>query len=144
MANSTSIQIMQDGQRNVIVKVEGVLDTADISGTTLQIDPATLSNMIEGVFAAKAKYLKICRILYNIEDTLSVNLFWDASTPVRIEELVGRGKMDYNWFGGITQNTISGGIPAGSNGKITVTTQGWAASAVLSFSVILELEKILL
>ena len=144
MANSTSIQIIQDGQRNVVIKVEGVLDTADISGTTLQIDPASLADMVNGVFGAKAKFLKICRILYNVEDTLSVNLLWDATSPVRIEELVGRGKMDYNWFGGISQDTVTGGRPSGTTGKINITTQGWASSAVLSFSIILEMEKILL
>ena len=222
MSNVATTQIIQDGQRNVVIKFEGIVDTADIaqtgqigaSGFTTTIgsnavtfvagalvpttgqyvtfsdgtttfptgtyitsvvdathitvsnvakatnaaaaititgtaggivvaDPSALSNMLDGPFASKAKYLRVMKLTYNIEDTLSVNFFWEATANLRIEELVGRGKMDYRRFAGISQNTLVGGIPSGSTGKIIATTQGWITSAVLSFSIILELEKIL-
>lgn len=134
MANSTSVQILVDGRENAVVKFEGVLDTSDLASTTV-VDPAVLSDMgpLSGVKASK---LKLKKVTYNVEDTLSVNLFWDATTPVRIEELTGRGQMDYKGFGGIANNA-----GAGVTGKVTATTQGWAASAVLSFSLILEFGK---
>jgi hypothetical protein len=132
--NVTSIQILVDGRENTVIKLQGVLDTADIGSTTVA-DPATLSDM--GPFAGmKASQLRIKRIQYSIEDSLSVNLFWDATTPLLIEELTGRGQMDFTQFGGLQNNA-----GAGKNGKITYTTQGWAATAVVSFSLILELGK---
>lgn len=143
MANSTSTQILVDGPRNVVVKFEGVLDTSDLSSTTV-IDPATLSQ-IEFTGALPTR-LRIDKIIHNVEDTLSLNLFWDATTPVRIEEITGRGKQEYRDIGGLKNNagTWSGGTftpAAGFTGKITATTQGWAASGVLSFSVTLYCVK---
>jgi hypothetical protein len=137
MSNSTSIKILQDGPRNVTVKFEGVLDTSDLTSTVI-LDPATLSDMTD--FGQKATKLRINKIQYSIEDTLSVNLFWDATAPIRIEELTGRGKLEHFKFGGLSPLPSESGS-AGWTGKITATTQGWAASAVLSFSIILECIK---
>lgn len=131
---ATSIQILQDGPRNVIVKFEGVLDTSDLASTVV-IDPAALSPM-DAPNNRLASKLAIKKITYNVEDTLSVNLFWDATTPVRIEEIVGRGKMDFYKSQPLQNN---GG--AGVTGKITATTQGWTTAAILSFSLIIEMIK---
>ena len=132
MANTTSIQILNDGPRNVVVKFDGLLDTSEL-GTTTIVDPALLSDMnINGVKASK---LRINKIVYDIEDTLDLELFWDAATPVRIWNLVGRGKVDMHRTGGINNNAVN------PTGKITASTQGWAAGTILSFSVVLELVK---
>lgn len=144
MANSTSTQLLVDGPVHCVVKFEGVLDTADLTSTVV-IDPSTLST-IDGRGTPPTK-LRIDKIIHNIEDQLSVNLFWDATTPVRIEELVGRGKQDHYHWGGLknnagTYNADGSFTPAaGFTGKITATTQGWSASAVLSFSIILHCIK---
>lgn len=134
MANTTSIQILTDGPRNCVVKFEGVLDTSDLASTTV-IDPTTLSQ-VDPAFNLGCTRVSIGKITHNIEDGLSVDFFWDATTPVRIEELTGRGKGSYWQFGGLVNNSGTG-----NTGKITATTQGWAVSNVLSFSVILELVK---
>lgn len=132
MANSTSIQILNDGPRNVVLKLDGILDTSDLSSTTV-VDPALLSDMnINGVKASK---LRINKIVYDVEDLLDVELFWDAATPVRIWNLVGRGKVDVHRTGGISNNATN------PTGKITMTTQGWTSGAILSYTIILELVK---
>ena len=132
MANSTSIQILNDGPRNVVIKLDGLLDTSDLSSTTV-VDPALLSDMnINGVKASK---LRINKIVYDVEDLLDVELFWDAPTPVRIWNLVGRGKVDVHRTGGISNNATN------PTGKITMTTQGWTSGAILSYTIILELVK---
>jgi hypothetical protein len=133
MANSYTLQTLEDGPRNVVIKIDGVLDTSDLS-STLVVDPSLLSDYdINGV---KASQLRINRIVYDVEDLLDVQLYWDASTPVRIWNLVGRGKVDAWRYGGISNNA-----GAGKTGKITMTTQGWSIGAVLSFTIILELVK---
>ena len=134
MSNSTTVQIIEDGYENTVLKFEGVLDTSDLGSTTVA-DPATLADMgpRNGV---KATQLRIKKIIYNIEDSLSVRLLWDATTDLRIEDLVGRGEMDFTSFGGLQNNS-----GAGKTGTILATTQGWATSAILSFSIILHLGK---
>lgn len=134
MANSTTTQILLDGPRNVVVKFEGVLDSGDLASTTV-LDPSALQG-IDFSGAVKAQNLRIEEIQYSIEDLLSVNLFWDATSPVRIEELVGRGKMKYWNFGGLVNNA-----GAGRTGKITATTQGASAGQILSFSLIITCIK---
>ena len=136
MANSTTVQILEDGAARTVVKFEGVLDSSDLSSMTV-VDPAVQSSVDPtGSNYLKASKYRIDKIIHNIEDGISVNFFWDATTPVRIEELTGRGKGDYRDFGGLQNNA-----GAGVTGKITATTQGWATGNILSFSVILYLTK---
>ena len=66
---------------------------------------------------------------------MSVNFYWDATTPVRIEQLTGRGKADYRDFGGLQNNAGATGF----TGKITYITEGW--SGIKTFSIILYLTK---
>lgn len=132
MANSTTNQTLVDGPRNVIIKLDGLLDTSDLSGVVI-VDPATLSDYnINGVKATK---LRINKINFDVEDGLDVELFWDAATPVRIGDFVGRGKMEAWRYGGIINNATS------PTGKITMSTQGWTSGTVLSYTIVLELVK---
>lgn len=214
--NVTSIQVMEDGPRNVVIKYEGILDTADISQTgtigasgftttigspivafvagalvptvgqyvtfsdstttfpagtyIISITDATHIVVSNNALAANAAAaititgtagavvildpsklspldpcgnpqqvcttLSVSKIMYNIEDLLSVNLFWEATANQRIEELTGRGRMEYFKYGGITNN---GG--SGKTGKLVATTQGWSTGAVLSFTLIIHCIK---
>ena len=135
MANSTTIQILEDGAAHTVIKLEGVLDTSDVSSTVV-VDPAAQSSVDPtGSNYLKATKYKLDKIIHNIEDGLSVNLFWDATTPVRIEELTGRAKVDYRDFGGLQNNAGATGF----TGKVIYTTEGW--SGIKSFSVILYLIK---
>lgn len=134
MANSVNTQIIQDGPRNVVVKIEGILDTSDLA-STVAVDPATLAGM-DNTGTIKALGLIVDRIQFSVEDLLEVRLAWDATTPVRIVELTGRGTEKYERFGGLNNNS-----GAGRTGKILISTQGWVAAAVLSFTLILTLKK---
>ena len=133
MANVTSIQIINDGSRNVTLKAEGILDTADLASATL-VDPAALFGM-DNTGTVKASKLRINRIIYNVEDGLSLNLAWDGATAARIEQLTGRGDMKFHDFGGITNNATT------PTGKILYSTQGWSTGAILSYSLVLEMVK---
>lgn len=136
MANSTSVQVLVDGPRNVVVKYEGVLDTSDVSYVAI-VDPAARSPMFDN--GAKASTFRIKSIQHNIEDGLAVVLFWDATTPRRIEALTGREERCYDHFGGVINNATG---DAGYTGKLGVSTQGWASTQTLSFSLIIELIKV--
>ena len=115
MANSLTKQVILDGPRNQHEKYEQYLDTADVAQTTLT-DP-TLWN-----FNSVNGYPKIDEIQYSIEDGITLDLWWDATTPVRIASLTGRGRFKPPTASGWPNN---GG--AGVTGKILYATQGWVA-----------------
>ena len=134
MANVVNTQLLMDGPSNVIIKLTGILDTADITSTVL-LDPATLSSMGENL--GLANRLVIDKVSYNVESPLAVNLYWDATTPILINSLVNSGDdLEYKRFGGLWNNS---GV--GITGKISYTTQGWSVGAILSFNIILECRK---
>ena len=132
MANSVNTQIVLDGSRNCVIKVEGILDTSDLASTVI-VDPSTLQGM-DNTGTVKALDLIIERIQFSVEDLLECRLAWDATTPQRIVELQGRGTEKYERFGGLTNNS-----GAGRTGKILLSTQGWAGN--LSFTLLLTLKK---
>ena len=134
MANSVNTQIIQDGPRNVVIKVEGILDTANLASQVL-VDPAALAGM-DNTGAVKAKGLILDRIQFAIEDGLECRLAWDATAPTWIVELTGRGTEKYDRFGGLPNNS-----GAGRTGKILLSTEGWAAAKILSFTLVLTLKK---
>lgn len=131
MANTTNIQVILDGPRNCVVKVEGTLDTSDLASTVL-VDPALLSTMGH----AKAAKLRIMEINSSVEDLLEVRLAWDATAPKRIVNLVGSQEQCYEDFGGLVNDA-----GAGVNGKILISTEGWPTGKILSFTVVLQLVK---
>lgn len=132
MANIVDLQILHDGRRNTVVKLTGIIDTADIAITDL-LDPAARSDMDPGI---KATEYRVDKITYDIEDSLALNLYWDATADVLMTSLVGRGVLDAWPYGGLRNNA-----GAGKTGKIQYSTIGWAASGVISFTAILQCVK---
>jgi len=126
MANASTIQILEDGQRNAIVKLTGVLDTSD-QALTQVIEPASYSPVPAG--------FRIDHIDYSISDQLEVQLLWEASTNVLILPLAGRGRMSFWNFGGLQNNA-----GAGKTGGILLKTTGWASGTQV-YSLVLELVK---
>lgn len=135
MANIITLQTLIDGPRNAVIKVEGLLDTADFPAQVIA-DPATLIG-VDNTGTVKAAKLRIARIQYNVKDPLSLLLQWDATAPVRIEQVTARGAMDFCEFGGLVNNA-----GAGVTGKILLSSAGWAVTTGgLPFSIILDLIK---
>lgn len=132
MANITNVQTLVDGNRNVVVKVVGILDTSNLSDVVIA-DPATLTDYdINGV---KATQLRIDHIEYDIQDGLTATLYWDADTPVPAWTGLNRGEVEAKKYGGLLNNAGDG-----KNGKITLSTTGWS-SGTLSFTIVVQMVK---
>lgn len=134
MANALTTQVLVDGPRNVVIKVDGYIDTADLTATDIA-DPAALSYLWEGGLQ-KATQLRIDRIIYTVDEGLAVTLWWDATADVRIVDLVKAGHQELHNFGGYTNNA-----GAGKTGKIQLTTEGWTTGKIYEFTILLELVK---
>lgn len=114
MANSVTVQVLQDGPRNVVLHVTGVLDTSNLAATVIA-DVST--------FDPVPTLVRIDRMVWSCSDPLAVQLFWDATTDVFITELKAQEhKQDFKDVGGIHNNA-----GAGVTGDIVVTTTGWTA-----------------
>ena len=126
MANVLSTQILVDGERNVVVKITGVLDTSNVSATTV-VDPAS--------FTPLPTNFRVDRVDYSVDNPLAVRLVWDATADVDILTLFQSGNMKFAKIGGLRNNA-----GAGVTGKIQLLTQGYTAGT-LTFSVVLTLIK---
>ena len=133
MANDLQTQVILDGPRNVVIKVTGVLDTSDLANTVIA-DPATLTG-IDNTGTLKAAKLRLKEIGFAVEDGLTVNLLWDATTPLLMTTWNGRGDRCYDDFGGLPNNA---GV--GVNGKVLLNTEGWTAG-IKSFTLVLRFIK---
>jgi hypothetical protein len=134
MANRVDTQIILDGPRNAVVKVEGLLDTSDYAKTTI-IDPADFMAM-DANGSKPPLGFRIIGIEFAVESPLECRLFWNATSDVHIGIFTGTGEGCYDKFGGLTNNS-----GAGRTGKILLSTQGWSGGTVLSFYMIIRLTK---
>jgi hypothetical protein len=138
-ANAT--QILIDGPRNTASKTtgDGTQNGALPTSVTI-LDPALLTGMNPGMAGASlATLLRLDFIEYSISDGITVQLIWDATAPVAITELSGRGKIDERQIGGLLNNA-----GAGVTGKIlmTVVASDQVASAVtVAWTIILRTIK---
>lgn len=135
MANVTDIQILEDGDRNVVAKVTGKLDTSNLSLTTL-LDPATLASVNASTMnPQKASTLAIETVTFDIQDGLIIRLWWDADTDVPIWYFSGRDKMNMEYTTFLQNNAGTG-----KTGKILFDTDGYT-TGTLYFSLTIQCIK---
>lgn len=135
MANVTSIQTLVDSERNLVVKLVGILDTSDVSLSTL-VDPALVAAVNStGLNPQQPSKVAIKKITYDVEDGLAVNLYWDATTDVPIWRFTGRGFVMAEQFGFLQNNA-----GAGVTGKVLYDTDGYSSGTV-SFTLLVEFIK---
>lgn len=124
MANVVDIQILEDGPRNSIFKVSIFMDTSLVSQTI--VDITTMSPVPTSV--------RIDHIDYAVTDGIEAELFWHATANKFIMPLAGRGRVNYQDYGGIQNNA-----GAGKNGNIDLTCVGATPSAATPQTVMLTL-----
>ena len=126
MANTAEVEILVDGPRNTVAKVDIECTSADLSSTVI-LDPAALYTT-----NPPTNQLRVDEIQYSVEDGWFVTLFWDASSPVIMVTLSGRGMFPVGPNFGAIQNNAG----AGKTGKITATTTGWASGTMAATFII--------
>lgn len=131
MANVFTTEVIQEGARNVNVKLVGILDTSDLA-STIAVDVSTLNC---GGTLPTPTQVRVDKIEYSISDGIGVQLLWDATTDVTLAALAGRGEIMQQRSGGINN---SAGV--GKTGDILIKTTGWA-SGIQTFTLLLDLVK---
>lgn len=114
--NSYTIQLLEDGQRNTVVKVDISLDgSGDYPDPQTIVNCALLSKM-GPTFGPHPTRVKVERVDWDVKDGLTVNLWWDGYGPASLWRLVGRSVEKAHYFGGLVNNADQ------PNGNITFTT----------------------
>lgn len=126
MANTYTTQVVEDGARNFIVKLAGVLDSNDQPMTTV-VSPS-------GCAAFIPKGFRIDHIDFTISDPIEVQLWWEGVPDALILPMAGRNKFNYHDIGGLQNNAIQ------PTGGIRIMTTGYG-SGVQVYSVLLWLIK---
>lgn len=127
MANAVSTQTILDGDRNVVVKLVGILDTSNES-SVVKVDVANL--------APVPTSLRLVKVGYSTSSQLTVVLYWEATADVPILTLYDSGEFEFCRFQGLPNNAGTG-----VTGNVKLATLGWA-SGTQTYSVVLEFQKI--
>lgn len=125
MADSTTSQILVDGERNAVMKFTNISDGTGETAA-LKVDVSTLAGAPGSV--------KITSVEYDISG-MQVAILWDATTDVPALILsTGQQHLDFSNAGGITNDA-----GAGVTGDILFTTIGAAAND--TYSIVLHMKK---
>lgn len=135
MANNLSKQILEDGPRNVVVKLAGVLDTSNVIWTpAISLSDLQNNDPIFGTLVG----LRVMSVDYSSGPGLVTRLEWQSGSP----QLIGAYSMsedtNYSKGGGFVPNRQI----AGYNGAINLVTQGYVAGGVQGFTLVVRLAKI--
>ena len=141
MSNKLDIQITEEGPRNAVVKLTGVLDTSNIDE-----NPAiALQDFLTNEERCTLVGFRVDLIEYSIGAGIEVILEWNSNTPQQIFPLSGRGRIVATNYGGFVPNRTL----TGYDGSINLHTKnfipgidGQGNSTTQLFTVILELIKI--
>lgn len=130
-------KILEDGWRNAVVQVTGVLDTADITlDSFIQLSDLTNNDLRAGSLVG----LRVDCIEYSIGDGLQFTLYWQSTANELIASLAGRGKLKYYRAGGLQPNQSA----IGYSGNILYSSTGFNTQGVppQNFSILVSFVKL--
>lgn len=135
MPNILDRQIVEEGPRNAVVKLTGVLDTSDASEVSCIQLGDFINNDPVGIPLIG---FRVDHITFAIGNGLEVQIAWNGLNPQQIAPLAGRGKIDSTDDGGFIPDMTREGY----DGSINLTTTGYQPNSVQNFTVFLRLVKL--
>lgn len=128
MADTVTTQVIENGQRNLVVHFTNVSDGTGESGV-MKIDATagTYAVRIQGNTIPPGVHLKVRKVVYNVYG-MNLRLLWDATVDQTFLTLNGFGEMC--WLD--TQGLYVPQSLAGATGSILFTTFGAALGSTYS------------
>tara|TARA_R100000734_G_C3307770_1_gene98352 strand:+ start:863 stop:1270 length:408 start_codon:yes stop_codon:yes gene_type:complete len=132
MADTVTTQIIEDGERNAVIKFTNVSDGTGESAVA-KVDVSALAANSSGVSCSEVRVMRVSHAVVG----MSVQMFFDATSNVLLMELAesSNGHLDFRNIGGIPNNAGSG-----KTGDILFTTKGHSSGD--TYSIVLELVKV--
>ncbi len=117
MANTVDVRTVFNGRRTKVIRLQGIIDTAESDVTKVDISTFNDPNGVA------ATYSIIERIDYAVGGAGYVLLEWDHTTDDEICVLTGQGCEDWRPTGGLVDPRTAGGT-----GDILLSTVGTGAA----------------
>lgn len=133
MANLIERQITLEGQRNVVVKWVGVLDTANFT----LIPALALSECLNNLPGNRLVGFRIDKAQWAISDGLQVIATWASASPQLIAAFSGANHLCAEDVGGWNPDRAR----AGFTGAINLASAGYSPGSAASFTLTLDLVK---
>lgn len=133
MANSLTVKVLEDGPRNAVVNLVGVVDSSDMTQA-----PAISLNQFLANGRDRLVGLRVIDVNYSVTPDLVVKLDWNANTPQPIGSYSGSNKILAGRYGGVAPDRTAGGY----DGNINLTTKGFVAGKTYGFTLRVEMVKI--
>jgi hypothetical protein len=135
VANLLDKQIIEEGPRNAVVKLTGVLKDSDVPYGQLGVD---LSDFINNDTGVRLTGLRVDAIIYALGPSLNAVLAWNGNSPQTIAPLARSGKLDATGDGGFLPDQNRSGF----NGGIGMSTSGFPPGSTQDFTIFLRLIKL--
>lgn len=126
MAIDATVQILHQGERNLVIQITGFCDGEGDNNINqaLLIDASTLS--------PPARQLKLRKISGHVDGGI-LELYWDALTPVKFEALIGQIELDYTRAGGLPNNAVE------PTGDVLMSTKAFEQNS--TYNLLIEMVK---
>ena|SRR5690242_15884231 len=127
MSNTFTQQVINDGCRNVQVKIDGFLDSSD----AVLVPALDLTSLINNDKNLTLVGIRIDELEFSISPDLVVSLFWEAASPQSIARMAGSYTLHFD--GGLFPDRTA----LNYRGNLLLSTSGWQAGKPEAFSLIL-------
>ena len=134
MAQTIEKQVVEEGYRNAVVKVTGVMDTSDINLVSY-IKPLDFTNNDP---TARITGLRVDAVMYSLGQVIDVVLYWNSDSPQQILPLARSGKIDAWGEGGFIPDTTRSGY----DGSINIKSSGYPPGTVQNITLLIHLVKL--
>ena len=139
MANVFTKRIVEDGHRNAVVELVGVLDTNIAAATLVQeiLEADFTNNDPQRTLTG----FRMDTLQYSLSDGMYLNFFWDATADEEIAAIAGRGRLEFTGkYGTALQPNEAN---AGYTGTINVLAYAPAATTTQCvYTVLVNLVKL--
>ena len=135
MANLSTVRIIEEGPRNVVVEVAGVLDTANLALPAF----LTLAQMTNNdVSAGKLWGFRFDRVQFSCAPGAQAAVFWAATTPQLVGAFSDANEMWWRHGGGLIPTNR---LASGFTGSLDLNTYNWNATTQV-FTLTMDLVKL--
>lgn len=134
MANQTDLQLIEEGPRNAVVRLAGVLTDSDVS----LVSVIPLSLFLNNEPRMTLVGLRVNKLSYSISDPLKVGLYWNGGTPQLLAALAQSEELEFDKVGGLLPDQTR----TGYDGSINLKSLGFIPGTVQTYSVLLRLVKL--
>lgn len=135
MTVTATVVKLEDGPRNAVFHLYATFSAAaDVESAVKKVDVTTLSKM--ATLNKACTHLSLEKIAFSTTGGITVQLLWDATTPVNLLEVPVN---EIGVFNFLKSSPIQNNSGAGKTGSVLLTTS--AATAASSYDLVLSFRK---